>query len=122
MDNPSILIIEDDVPLLQLYSKVLSAYHYQVAQADNMDQARNHLMNKTFDLLLADVQMGSERSTDLIRDLRDLLFESGTRVILMSAEEKFRTLRDELQLDVFVVKPVGPSDLVSLVDHYLPAD
>jgi DNA-binding response OmpR family regulator len=122
MSNPSILIIEDDVPLLRLYSQILSVHNYVIAQAESMDQARSHLTTTTFDLLLADVQMGKERSTDLIRDMRNVLRESGTRVILMSAEEKYRSLRDELNLDLFVVKPVAPSALINLVDQYLPVD
>ncbi len=120
MSSPSILIIEDDVALLRLYSQVLSSVNYAVDQAETMQQARNHLMDSNFDLLLADVQMGRERSTDLIREMRDALREYGTRVILMSAEEGYRGLREELDLELFVVKPVAPSALINLIHQYLP--
>jgi DNA-binding response OmpR family regulator len=120
MASPSILIIEDDVPLLRLYSQVLAVHQYTVTQAETMEQARKHLLTSTFDLLLADVQMGRERSTDLIREMRDVLRESGTQVILMSAEEKYRSMREELDLELFVVKPVAPSALIGLIGEYLP--
>lgn len=122
MASPSILIIEDDVPLLRLYSQVLTVYQYNVAQAETIDQARNLLMTTHYDLLLADVQMGRERSTDLIREMRNVLRESGTQIILMSAEEKYRNMREELDLELFVVKPVAPSALIGLIGEYLPVE
>lgn len=119
--NPRILIIEDDTVLLRLYSQVLRSQSFDVAMADTLDQARQHLTTATFDLLLCDVQMGAEKSTDLLVEMQDSIRDSGAQVILMSAEEGYRTLGEDLGIQLFVVKPVGPSELVRLVRQYLPA-
>ena len=71
--NPRILIIEDDTVLLRLYSQVLRSQRYEVASAETLDEARQHLSATTFDLLLADVQMGHEKSTDLLVEMRLLI-------------------------------------------------
>lgn len=117
---PSILILEDDTVLLRLYSKVLTVQKYDVAQAATLDAARAHLAAAPFDLLLFDVQIGSELCTDLLIEQQDAIRQADTQVILMSADERYRTLREQLDLDLFVVKPVAPSELVQLVSAYLP--
>lgn len=117
---PSILILEDDTVLLRLYSKVLASQKYAVSQAATLNEARAHLTAQSFDLLLFDVQIGNDLCTDLLTEMQDSLRTAESQVILMSAEERYRTLRDALDLDLFVVKPVGPMELVRLVGEYLP--
>lgn len=119
MSPSRILIIEDDTVLLRLYSQVLRIQNYDVAIAETIKQAHNHLVSSSFDLLLCDVQIGSEKSTDLLNEMQGVIRESGATVILMSAEERYRSLGDQLGINMFLVKPVAPTELVDLVDQFL---
>jgi DNA-binding response OmpR family regulator len=114
-----ILIIEDDTVLLRLYTQVLKIQGYEVESAETNQQARDYLAAASFNLLLCDVQIGHEKSTDLLREMAAVIRESGAVVVLMSADERYRTLGEELGIELFLTKPVAPTELVELVEQFL---
>jgi len=114
---PSILIMEDEPSLLNLYSRVLGRVGYEVYPAATMDEARQLLTERRFDVFLCDIHVGKDRGTDLIREQREALIQAGTQIIMASAEAQYRAMTKEMGIDFYLEKPIALGPLVTLVDR-----
>jgi DNA-binding NarL/FixJ family response regulator len=112
-----ILIMEDDAHLRRLYSKALRARGYQVQTAATIENARSLLEKSRFDVLLCDIHMGQERGTDLLKEYADTLVTSGTQLVMVSGQARYREMCEELGADFFLEKPISIGVLVALVDR-----
>jgi len=112
-----ILVMEDDAHLRRLYSKALRAKGYEVHTAATLQKARALLDERRFDIMLCDIHMGSERGTDILSEYSDELVTSGTQVIMVSGQARYREMCEELGADFFLEKPISIGVLVALVDR-----
>jgi len=118
-DNRRILIMEDEAHLRRLYSKVLRAAGYEVYSAATTQEARRHLADAHFDLLLCDIKMGDERGTNFLSEYADKLAISGAQVVMVSGYSHYRHTCAEMGADFFLEKPVSVGTLVSLVNRLM---
>ena len=114
---PRVLIIEDDTDLRRLYGKALSNGGYKTHTAGTIQEARDILIQVRFDLLLCDIHMGDERSTDLLDEYADMLFTSGAQVVMVSGQPQYRDTCEEMGAEFFLEKPVAVKTLVALADR-----
>lgn len=112
-----ILIMEDDVHLRRLYSKALRARGYEVQTAATLQDARNFLEQSRFDIMLCDIHMGSDRGTDILSEYSAQLMTSGTQVVMVSGQARYRDMCEQLGADFFLEKPISIGVLVALVDR-----
>jgi DNA-binding response OmpR family regulator len=119
MNNARILILEDDAPILTLYSKVLIASGYEVQSATSVPEGRELLNRQHFDMLICDMRLGNERGIDLISEYRVRLQEAKTAIIGVSAESHYQRLCQQIGVDFFLIKPVSAMELVQLVKRLL---
>ncbi len=112
-----ILVMEDDAHLRRLYGKALRAKGYEVHTAATMQEARNFLESSRFDIMLCDIHMGTERGTDILSEYADQLVTSGTQVVMVSGQARYREMCEELGADFFLEKPISIGVLVALVDR-----
>lgn len=115
--TPRILIMEDDVDLRRLYCKALQRAGFEIQCAATVEGARDLLNQDRFDLFLCDIQMGSERGTDLLRDYSDQLFMSGAQVVMISGKAEYRDMCEDMGVDFFLEKPVAMRTLVTLANR-----
>jgi two-component system cell cycle response regulator len=66
----SVLVVDDDPSICQLFSELLRALGYQVATASSADAARRQLDERVFDALLLDLVMPGVGGLELLRELR----------------------------------------------------
>lgn len=118
----NILILEDDLAIISLFSRVLRVNGYTVYEATHLAAARKHLSEHHFDLFLCDMRLGAERGIDLLAEQQEKLTEQGTRVVVVSAEEEYRKLCQDMGIDIFFSKPVSPIELNSLVGELLHSE
>jgi DNA-binding NarL/FixJ family response regulator len=112
-----VLIMEDNAHLCRLFSKALRTSDYEVYTAETIQEAHDLLFKTQFDVLLCDIHMGHDRGTDLLREYYENLDPSGTRVVIVSAEARYRDMCEEMGVDFFLEKPVAVGTLVALVDR-----
>jgi CheY-like chemotaxis protein len=112
-----ILVMEDDAHLRRLYDKALRAKGYEVHTAATLQDTRNLLAERRFDVMLCDIHMGTERGTDILSEYSTQLVTSGTQVIMVSGEARYREMCEELGADFFLEKPISIGVLVALVDR-----
>lgn len=112
-----ILVLEDNMSLLHLYSRTFTTAGYEVKTAQSVEEARSLLEKYQFDIFLSDVRIGSAFSTDLLREWVDALREKGTRVVVMSAYENYRKFSQEIGVETFIDKPVTPRNLLAMLEN-----
>ena len=69
VEPASILIVDDEEPVRRLLGDLLEPHGYSCRLAGNAREARAHLEERDFDLILCDVNMPAESGLDLVRQV-----------------------------------------------------
>lgn len=107
-----ILVVDDDESVRVMVSTILDLEGYSVASAGSVQQAREELEEKAYDLVLCDVIMPGELALNLVRDLGSR--DPDTCVIMMTGIDDPDFARSALDLGAtgYLIKPFDPQDLV----------
>lgn len=117
--NGTILIMDDDASICQLYSKVLTRAHFEVHGVTTMKDARGLLQKNRYEIFICDIHMGRERGSDLVKEFREQLTENGTQVVMCSAYGQYRADTSEMGADFFLEKPISLGTLLTLINHMM---
>ena len=111
----NVLIVDDDACLRLILSEYLEAAGYSCSSAENVAQARKHLVRNAFDLVVSDVNMPGESGFDLLRHVTSQYVE--TAILLMSATDDASNKQRALQMGAcgYLVKPFRLSALHSII-------
>jgi DNA-binding response OmpR family regulator len=109
--------MDDDVYTLRLFSKILRKMDIDVFEAGTIAVARQLIQDQDFDLFLCDINMGCERGTDLVEEMRKRL--SNTHIVFISAYSQYSVLVEDFGIDLFLQKPVSIRTLQDLVKELL---
>jgi len=90
MEN--ILIIEDSKIINNIINKELKKLHYDTAQAFTLKEAREHLHNKQFQLIILDLHLPDGEGSELIAHIQSL---TKTKVVVLTSSQDAE-LREEL--------------------------
>ena len=105
-----ILVVDDSVSVRNLLSFVLTAQDYNVAEAEDGQEAWRMLQKEPFDLVLTDYEMPHMEGAELIQRIREQERFDGTAVIMLtsrtSEEDEVETL--ESGADDYIIKPIEP--------------
>jgi DNA-binding response OmpR family regulator len=113
--KPAILVIDDDVLSLELYSRELST-SYQVFTSESVEGARENLKQFAFSVLIIEPTVNGDEGWALIKEIRS--FPKPPVMIICSVVDD-RKAGFEQGADAFVVKPVLPVALHRLIDQTL---
>jgi DNA-binding response OmpR family regulator len=114
----SILAVDDEPELLSMVEEFLISRGFRVTTAGNAQDARSHLGNTKFDLVLLDITLPGEDGLSLARHLRE---HGGPPVILVTA---LGTVLDkivglEIGADDYVTKPFELRELLARIKNVL---
>ena len=109
--QPHLLVVDDDRRLRSLLQRYLSEGGFRVTTAQNASEARGHLANMAFDLIVLDVMMPGETGLDLLHDLRA---RSEIPVLMLTARSDTADRIDGLErgADDYLTKPFEPRELM----------
>ena len=110
----NILIIDDDADLSFVISDMLEGYGYNVTTAENAEQAFEMLGEKSFDLILLDINLPDSTGFEICRELRSV---SNVPVIFASARtsEGDRITGFDIGGDDYLPKPYSMAELFSRI-------
>ncbi|MCM1181697.1 MAG: response regulator transcription factor [Clostridium sp.] len=115
----TVLVVEDDSELRQLFSRVLSQNGYFVKEAENGKAALDALEQEYIDLIISDIMMPVMNGYELVRSLRDANIQ--IPVLMITAKDAF----DDMRLgflsgtDDYMVKPINVGEMVLRVGALL---
>lgn len=118
-DNaPHILLVDDDLRIRELLSRVLNDYGFRVTPAADVSAARAAMRSLSFDLILLDVMMPGQSGLDFARDLKS---QAPIPICMLTArseaEERIEGL--EAGVDDYLTKPFEPRELVLRLKNIL---
>ncbi len=113
--NKSILIIDDDKDLSFIMADMLEGYGYKVTCVESGDEAFDILTNKTFHLILLDINLPDITGFELCEELRKV---SEVPIIFASARtnEGDRITGFDIGGDDYLPKPYSMKEMLSRVN------
>lgn len=117
----SILVVEDNTPTRLILNSILRNAGYQVTVAcDGLDGIAK-LDQQSFDLVISDLQMPNMDGLTFARELRKREAHARTPFIMLTAQtgEKIKRQGEEVDVHIWVMKPLDPDALVDTVNTLL---
>lgn len=126
VDQPYIIVADDDPDMLEAITTVLESRPYQVATARDGERCLEMVRKRTPDLLILDLLMPKMDGFAVVRELRsepawaELPILVLTTVVEDASRRRYEleTGRD-MKVQAYVQKPVAPDDLLRLTEEAL---
>jgi two-component system, NtrC family, response regulator HydG len=117
MPNPAILVIDDDPSITTTLSSFLKAKGYNVAVANDSDDALEVVAAGQHRLILCDIYIDRLTGLDILRAARER--DPDTRVILMTARGSIGTTVEAETGGAFdyLAKPLNLKDLLAVIER-----
>ena len=118
----SILWVDDEIDGLAAHRRFLEAQGFAIEQAAHGDDALALLRRRPYSVVLLDEQMPGRRGLELLAEIRAI--DPAMPVVMVTQSEDEGTLRDAIGLEVadYLVKPVQPRQVLSVVTRLLEGD
>ena len=115
MTKPTVLIVEDEAPLVTMLRYNLEKEGFQVCEAGDGEEALVQIAERKPDIVLLDWMLPLVSGIEVCRRLRRLPETRALPVIMLTArgEESDRVRGLDSGADDYVVKPFSPSELVA---------
>ena len=115
--SPSVLLVDDDPLLAEVYAEALRAAGMTVSIVSDPTEALSRLNMVLPDLILMDVQMPGVDGIELARMIRQSRRHLSLPIIFLSAEQDANRQMQARRFggDDFIAKPIEPLRLASLV-------
>ena len=107
--------MEDDLDLIELYTEAFAMQGYHIDGATTLDQARNLLKQHPYKIFLADMHIGEERGTTLLKEIMDS--DLSLQIVRLSGTGQYQAEATAMGVDFFLVKPVEIPELIALIDR-----
>jgi DNA-binding NtrC family response regulator len=111
MDNPSILVVDDEKITAFYLKDILAAANYEVHLAQNGEEALEQLGRRRFDLVITDLVMPGIDGFALVRRVKQT--QPGLPVFILTAHGSYDVARKAqiIGADDYLLKPVNPDQL-----------
>jgi len=126
VEQPYIIVADDDPDILEAITTVLESHPYQVASANNGQQCLEMVRKRTPDLLILDLLMPRMDGFAVIRELRsepsyaDLPILVLTTVVEDASRRRYELeTGHDMNVEAYLQKPVPPEDLLRKVGDVL---
>jgi CheY-like chemotaxis protein len=118
--SKTILFIEDDKPIAEMYARVLEREGYQVEFAYNGVDGLNKAKSKHYDLILLDIMMPEKTGIEVLQELRgaDGKGSPDTKIVILTNLAQDKTSQEALkaQADGYIIKAdIVPSQLAGII-------
>lgn len=119
--QPTVLIVEDEAPLLELLRYNLEAIHFKVDTVMGGEEAEIRLAERTYDVILLDWMLPGVSGIELCRQVRQRGQNQHTPIIMLTSrgEESERVRGLTTGADDYVVKPFSFPELTARVKAVL---
>lgn len=122
--SKTILFVEDDKPISQMYSRVLEREGFQVDFAYNGAEGLKKALSKHYDLILLDIMMPEKTGIEVLNELRGAEGKGNpeTKIVILTNLAQDKTSQEALkaQADGYIIKAdIVPSQLAGIIAKLL---
>lgn len=117
--EPTILVVDDDEPLLQLMEAVLRTYRMIPVTASSGRQAIDVVRSEDPDLAIVDLNMPDMSAAELVASIRRASRRSELPMIILSGDPVDEARRSETRIEVAILKPFDTADLIEKIREEL---
>ena len=118
-DRPTILVVDDDVTIREMITKILSRNGYHVVLASDGFEALNLLERDQMKIVITDMKMPEMDGMELI----ELISKNypDVKIIAMTAFDDIYTIKDAIMkgADEYITKPFNPEELILRIEAIL---
>ncbi len=114
MNNPSILIIDDEAQIRKLLTITLQSNDFKVYETSTSKDALNHVANHPPDLILLDLGLPDENGHEVLKHLREWFSNPIIIISVQSNEEDIVTALDNGASD-YLIKPFRTGELLARI-------
>ena len=118
-ESQRILIVDDEAPLRDIFSKGLSRNGYSCDTAGSADEANNLLRVEEFDLVLLDISMPGKTGVSLLATLSKSFPDMAIIMVRGNDDLETATFAMRQGADDYLAKPVPISLLVYRIEKAL---
>lgn len=120
MSSPSekILVVDDNRKYLQNIARFLRSEGYQVDEAQDGNEAAQHLKQRNYDLVVSDLVMPGTNGFHLLEKKRHVAPRTPTLIMSSFADINLRELMEAGAVD-FIAKPLELDELLTKVKRAL---
>jgi len=118
----TVLVIDDDKSILRTLTRILQKAGYEVDTAETGKEAIEKAEKRHYNLTLVDVRLPDVDGTDLLASMKENLRDSVKIMItgFPSLETGIKAL--DGGADAYLVKPVKPEELLTLIEEKLKTE
>ena len=113
-EKPTILVVDDDQPIVVLMQKLLAEFGFEAVTAMSGGEALEAARARPPALVLLDKNMPGMSGDDVARALRAEPSFGRTPILILSGEAMTKAELDAMQADAAVLKPF---DVIALVEE-----
>jgi two-component system phosphate regulon response regulator OmpR len=113
-----LLVVDDDPSIRSMLREYLEGHGFEVGEAGNGRQMREHIAGEPPDAVLLDIGLPGEDGLVLARWLRER-HDIGLLMVTASAEVVDRVVGLELGADDYIAKPFDPRELLARIKSVL---
>ncbi|MBW3563532.1 MAG: response regulator [Acidobacteria bacterium] len=117
--QPTILVVDDDEPLLKLMEALLRTYRMIPVTASSGKQAIELVRSENPDLAIVDLNMPDVSPAELVESMRRASRRSELPMIILSGDPVDEARRSETGIDVAILKPFDTADLIEKIKKEL---
>lgn len=118
----NILVVDDDKSILRTLTRILQKAGYEVDTAETGKEATEKMEKGHYSLALVDVRLPDIDGTDLLVSMKDNLRDTVKIVITGFPSMEMGVKALDGGADAYLVKPVKPDDLLTLIEEKLNID
>jgi diguanylate cyclase (GGDEF)-like protein len=113
----SVLIVDDDEGLLEMFQTALSIEGYRCETAANVERALDLIKNVAFDILIADIKMPGMTGLELTEKAKKIRPDMAAIVMTAYIEEFSYDSAIEVGASDFIKKPFTVRELIARIQH-----
>jgi diguanylate cyclase (GGDEF)-like protein len=113
----SVLIVDDDEGLLEMFQTALSIEGYRCETAANVEKALDLIQNVAFDILVADIKMPGMTGLELTERAKKIRPDMAAIVMTAYIEEFSYDSAIEVGASDFIKKPFTVRELIARIQH-----
>lgn len=122
MDNNTILLVEDEMTLRELYEELLGIEGYKVDSASDGDTALEKITAGNWDLLLLDIMLPKLDGLQILKKIKDNEKINKKPIVIISNLDSGNIVQECLKngaVEYVIKSNINPQHLVDIVAKYI---